>query len=652
MEKLERAYQLAFFVLGNHEAAEQAAVAAVDRLQVALATQDRRYYYIPQSSSRQLGRATGSRSKVNFNEWHLLQRLVYDETEPAERAQENAGFDDHRMLIHYLKHLVRITIKRNSFYVSLGVTRFLHRYSITEAMAFYNVLMQDPSRVKDNYYWRSRKSQLLQEIRARFGERLTLTRGAYGEERFIPRSEQTRYADFVSQSLQILMPWEVSCPLPANRTAVRGEIPALRFDGNDPDEEHRIEIARIHTALHVACFQQLIAGLGLDSPVQRLDLPEFFHPEMSNHNLQKTSDSHKLFDPMFEPGPLNPSSLRTQLEERLSKRHSAQQSLRQVRICVDRQPRAVLDLSSGNQADFRLFEGDEFIEIRHDEFPEVCLALYPIDYQMLQQAQSTENFLLEMPNGQKIRFAFTPEHDSFGEVTGASVQVNPEIQPTSLTNWLVSIWQRANSTIAALLLPEQTASAWRYALPAVLLIVAGFSALALWNVLRTAPNEETAITRPVKSGSQSPTNGNTAGANPNLTPAPSILSSAQQRPDKPSTLRDHDVTDGETATLVESPSETRKVFLSINRESEELQTELTNRLKAARFWQLTDKDEADTLLNISLSPDGRTASVELVNAKGRVIWPRSGKRQKYSGDTTQMAEKLVADLQNAVRRPR
>lgn len=652
MEKLERAYQLAFFVLGNHEAAEQAAIAAVDRLQVAVATQDRRYYYIPQGSSRQLGRGTGSRSKVNFNEWHLLQRLVYDETEPAERAQERAGFDDHRMLIYYLKHLVRITIKRNSFYVSLGVTRFLHRYSINEAMAFYNVLMQDPSRVKDNYYWRSRKSQLLQEIQARFGEWLMLTRGAYGEERFIPRSEQTRYADFVSQSLQILMPWEISCPLPVNPAAVRGEIPALRFDGDDPDEEHRVEIARIHTALHVACFQRLIAGLGLDSPAQRLDLPEFFHPEMSNHNSQKTNDRLNLFDHMFESGPINPTSLRAQLEERLTQRLTAQQNLRQVRVWVDRQPRAVLDLSSGNQADFRLFEGDEFIEIRHDEFPEVCLALYPIDYQMLRQAQSTENFLIEMPNGQKLRFALTPERDSFGEITGASVQINAESRKPNLADWLVSLWQHTKSSVGALLLPEQTASAWRYALPAVLLIVAGVSALALWNVLRTAPNEETAITRPANPGGQPPTNGNSAAANPNLTPSPSILSASQQRPDKSSTLRDHDVTDGEAVPLVGSPAETRKVFLSINRESEELQTEIINRLKAARFWQLTDKDEADTLLNIILSSDGRTASVELVNAKGRVIWPRSGKRQKYSGDTIQIAEKLVADLQNAVRRSR
>ncbi|MEK7833032.1 MAG: hypothetical protein AAB401_18225, partial [Acidobacteriota bacterium] len=213
INKLERAYQLAFFILGNQEASEQIAVEAVDRLQMAVVTQDRRYYYIPQGSSRQLSRASGARSKVTFSELHLLQRLIFDETEPREKEQEYAEFDDRQLLIHFLKHLVRITIKRNSFYVSLGVTRLLHHYSITEAISLHSIVMQNPSRAKDNYYWRSRKGQLLQEMKSRFSDVLMLTRGAYGEERFIPRPNQDRYADFVTHCLETFMPWETDCPL-------------------------------------------------------------------------------------------------------------------------------------------------------------------------------------------------------------------------------------------------------------------------------------------------------------------------------------------------------------------------------------------------------------------------------------------------------
>lgn len=648
MEKLERAYQLAFFILGNREAAEQIAVAAVDRLQVSLATQDRRYYYIPQSSSRQLGRSSGARSKVNFNELHLLQRLVYDETEPKERAQQSAGFDDRRLLIFYLKHLVRITIKRNSFYVSLGVTRFLHRYSITEAMAFYNVVMQDPSRVKDNYYWRSRKGQLLQEIKARFGDLLAVTRGAYGEERFIPRPEQTRYADFVSQSLQILTPWESPCPLPANGSAVKGEIPALRFDADDPDEEHRTEIARIHAALHTECFRRLIAGLSFDPPASRLDLPEFFHPEMNNHSLQRTFDSPETFGQMPESDPVNTSSMRARLEERQALRRSAQRKLRRVRILVDRQQRALLDLDSRSQADFHLLEGEEFVEIHSDENPDVCLALYPIDYQMLQQADSTETFVIELAGGQKLRFALTPERDSLGEVTGAAITVNSEARQSSVANRLASMWQSAESAVAALLSPKQAAPAFRYGLLAALLVFAGFGAFALWKALQE-PTEQVVVSRRENNDQPTTTNG---ASNPNSTPLPIVLPPTQQRPDKPSSLRDHDVTDGEAVPVVTSPAQTRKVFLAFDPEAEELQATISKRLKSARLWELTDKDEADTALDIKLSADGRTASVELLNAKGRVIWPRSGKRRTYTGDADQIAERIVADLQRAVRQTR
>ncbi|MDX2042277.1 MAG: hypothetical protein SF097_13565 [Acidobacteriota bacterium] len=649
VEKLERAYQLAFFILGNREAAEQSAVAAVDRLQVALATQDRRYYYIPQGSSRQLGRSAGARSKISLNELHLLQRLIYDETDTEERAQESAGFDDRRLLIHYLKHLVRITIKRNSFYVSLGVTRFLHRYSITEAMAFYNVLMQDPSRVKDNYYWRSRKGQLLQEIKARFGELLTVTRGAYGEERFIPRPEQTRYADFVSQSLQILMPWETSCPLPTNQAAVAGEIPALRFDADDPDEEHRTEIARIHAALHTDCFQRLLAGLKIEPPPARLDLPEFFHPEMHNHNVQRTSDSFDPFGFMLESNPINKASMRARLEERQTRRRAAERHPQQIRVLVDRQQRALLDLNSNSQAAFTLSEGEEFIEIRDGENLDACLALYPIDYSMLQQAQSIENFVIELAGGQKLRFALTPEHDSFGEVIGAAVTVNSETTQSTTYDWLASWWQNLESAFNSLLWPKHAALALRYGLLAALLIVAGFGTFALWKTLQPEPAEQTAATRNEAGGSQSAKANNGGSLNPNSSPSAVTLPSPQQRTDKTSTLRDPDVTDGATVTVVNSPAQTRKVFLAFNRESEELQTELTNRLKSVQSWELTDKDEADTALDINLSADGQTISIELVNVKGRVIWPRAGKRQKYSGEAAQIAERIVADLQNAIR---
>ncbi|MGH9803030.1 MAG: hypothetical protein ACRD82_21910, partial [Blastocatellia bacterium] len=438
--RLNRAYQLAYFILGNQDASERVAVEAVDRLQMAVVTQDRRYYYVPQGSAHQLSRSSGARSKVTFNELHLLQRLIFDETEVGEKEQERDEFDDRRLLIHFLKHLVRITVKRNSFYVSLGVTRLLHRYSINEAIALHSVVMQDPSRAKDNYYWRSRKGQLLREVKSRFGDLLMLTRGAYGEERFIPRPNQARYADFVTHCLEKLMPWETQCPLPAGQGLVDGRIPALEFDGDDPDEEHRTEVARMHAALHPACFGRLITGLGFDPPMARLDLPEFFHDEIDSQ--QSSEDSFQ----MIETDRMNSETMQAKLAERQARRQSIERNPRQVKILVDRQPRATLDLETASHVDFKLFEGDEFIEIRASEAPDICLALYPIESQMLQQARIPEKFVIELAGGQKLNFALTPERDADGEVTGAVISVSYDGQKSGVGDWLRSLWPKPDSS--------------------------------------------------------------------------------------------------------------------------------------------------------------------------------------------------------------
>lgn len=629
--RLERAYQLAFFILGNPEASERVAIEAVDRLQVAVVTQDRRYYYIPQGSQRQLGRSSGARSKVNFSELHLLQRLVFDETDDEEKEQERAGLDDRRLLIHFLKHLVRITIKRNSFYVSLGITRLLHRYSINEAIALYGLLMQNPGRAKDNYYWRSRKSQLFQEMKSRFGELVTLTRGAYGEERFVPRLDQASYADFVALCFDKFMPWETQCPLPSGESPVAGSIPALAFDGDDPDEEHRTEVARMHASMHMQCLGRLIAGLDIEPPITRLDLPEFNHQE--KHNQQFTENSL----PMIETDPMNSSAMRAKLEERQTRRQSVQQTPRRIKILVDRQPRATLDLESANQTEFKLLEGEEFIEIRASEAPDLCLALYPIDYEMLQQTLTSEKFTIELTGDQKLHFTLTPERDAEGMLTGAAVSASYNGRQSFGFNWIRSWW------------PNPTVPVWRFALLAALFIFCGLGSIALWRFWQPEASDSVAVNRKDAESSQTPVmNGNTTGPGANIT-TPNNSTAPQRPSNPPSTLRDHDVTETEAAPVVESPKQTRRIFLSLNRDVNEFRSELTKRLKEARLWELSDKDEADTALDINLSSDGRAASIRLINAKGRVIWPRSAKGQKYSGDISQISESIVADLKNAAR---
>src|SRR6185436_12359503 len=126
--------------------------AATLKLNVAMAVQSKRLYYIPvgRFSRGESRRTDGMGSKALFSDLHVLQRLLYVESEPYERQKERAAqlappdvhaagdpASEEDLLVYFIKHLVRITTKRNSFYVTLGVSRLLHSYSTLETMEIY-----------------------------------------------------------------------------------------------------------------------------------------------------------------------------------------------------------------------------------------------------------------------------------------------------------------------------------------------------------------------------------------------------------------------------------------------------------------------------------------------------------------------------------
>jgi hypothetical protein len=80
-ESLARAFQLAYFIHGAKETALNIAVEAFAKLEVAAAAQDKRLYYTPTGRAERVERF---RTKVSVGELHLLQRLVYVESEPHE----------------------------------------------------------------------------------------------------------------------------------------------------------------------------------------------------------------------------------------------------------------------------------------------------------------------------------------------------------------------------------------------------------------------------------------------------------------------------------------------------------------------------------------------------------------------------------------
>ena len=271
-----RAIDLAFFVLGDSALAAEAAVEAVAKLRVAVQAQERRLSYVPKGRRREAETARPARTRVNVAEAHLLQRLVYVECEAAERSQEHEGaVDDRRMLVRFVKHLVRITLKRTSFYVTLGVSRLLHGYSTAQTMDLYALVIQDPGRVRDAHYYRSRKKRLLEEMLERFGDRLSVEDGAGGERRVRTRPPDAESAALIRESLRRFTPWDTPCVVPEGLDRWSSEIPALLFEGDDADAEHPVETRRIHASVDPECYARLTRALDLPPPEERLAPPEF-----------------------------------------------------------------------------------------------------------------------------------------------------------------------------------------------------------------------------------------------------------------------------------------------------------------------------------------------------------------------------------------
>jgi hypothetical protein len=360
-ELLNKAFSLACFILGDREHALRTIEEAMARLDVTTAAQGKRLYYKPSAfSGRSREAADRYRNKVLFSELHLLQRLVYIASEPYEERKEQSmvanegGIEE--MLIHFIKHLVRITTRRNSFYVTLGISRLLYNYTTAETMEVYNAVIQDPERVKDDYYYRSRKGVLMQELKKRFGSLIEIGRGPRGEERFHASEEPNRFIELVKDSLTFFTPWYTNCLVPAGVNPIMDGIAGLSSHG--PQGEDKIEVDRIHAVLHPDCHGRLIKSLGFEEPERRLEIPRFFFSKADGSGdgtgrgrRHQSGLSHNELD-----------EIKNHLDDQSSRRKRAFAGL--LRVVVDGDERARLDLSRSSRASFALDPDAELLEVR------------------------------------------------------------------------------------------------------------------------------------------------------------------------------------------------------------------------------------------------------------------------------------------------
>jgi hypothetical protein len=432
-----KAFALAYFIHGNRVKAISIVREALGKLEVAAAAQVKRLYYTPaRRSLLQRAKPVSHRTKISLSDLHLLQRLIYVESEPYEKERERAPdtLRQEEALIHFIKYLIRISIKRNSFYVALGVSRLLHNYSTTETMEIYNVVVQDPERVKDDYYYRSRKGQMIQEIKDRFGDLLNLSRGSRGEERFQTLDAPDEFIELITECLNQFSPWQTPCLIPSGYDPMTDEIPTLSSAHHG--EEDKVEINRIHAVVHPDCYGRITGSLKLEPPALRLSVPHFILPNGKN-SMKGPNNKSRRPPPSLNSDELD--ALKRSLCEQSARRKTTHASL--LSIVVDKVERARLDLRRADTIRFAIDDCDELIEVRALDGGEgTLLAAHLLGGDEAGELGSHAKSEIVLEGGQRLTFELSSKRG--GRDTDARAFIAVSYRETEWLRAAALSWQR------------------------------------------------------------------------------------------------------------------------------------------------------------------------------------------------------------------
>jgi len=679
---LNKAFHLACFILGDRDAALRVVTGALSKLEVATAAQDKRLYYRP--TGRLWSRRSQSnhfRNNISFNEPHLLQRLIYIESEPYEIAQEqgkgSVAVGEEDLVIHFIKHLTKKTVKRNSFYVTLGLSRLLYSYTTAETMDIYNAVIQDPERVKDDYYYRSRKGILMQELKQRFGNLINVCHGARGEDRFQANDNQGRFVELVRECLTFFTPWHTPCLVPAGIDPITDGIASLSYQGHN--EEDKIEVNRIHAVLHPGCFQRLTADLRFDPPDSRLEIPRFYANDMNGNG----SNRNRRNPPKLDEQELR--SITSALDSNAARRKATNTGL--LRVMVDGVERVRIDLDKTRGTRFDLDKDAELIEVRSgDNAGEDLLLASHLLTPMENSVQPTDASII-LEGGQEI-----------------SIHILPQ-----LTNTVVEIsYRETNPFRAASLLFRQlvqslgagaSESLWkdrRVFVPVLIIVFVIPFAVVMYirreSVGVTEPNQiaaaqqkdrakdETQVPKAATDNGATSTAGETSlpkssNAQPqgagvgqqrqNVGPSPKIENTArnslQEKPgiaDEPGTVTETETRSIRVDRATTQLSAVRKVYVEAvgdQKIGKRVQEMLGERLYAGKQIILAhDRDEADALLKVTVIRSAGAEServnifVELINPRGNTIWQNAG--GTYRGSPANVSVSIATDLLAAIQK--
>ena len=384
---LQTAFELAYFIHRDRKTAAEISLAAMRKLEVAAVAQLRRLYY----KGRGEGSGRPGRFKPSWADRHLLQRLVYFESEKCERLQEErdpGSLTEEDYLLRFVKHLSQITMKRSSFYASIAIGRILHAYSTADTMAIYDAVAPEGCERKQGDYFRARKAQLLEEVRRRFGDLVTIVRGPHREERIESCPATPERAAWMRECLRVTTPWATTCPDCAESAAQE----------NGQDLFDRQEVRRFHALFHPPCFSRLSRRVGLTEPRTRLAIPRFrvaARPPSSRPPGSGDRSARLL--------PEERLSITAQLHEDSRRRQGCPTG--SLRVLVDGRERARLDPIDSELARFSVEEGAEIIEVRGSTSSgELLVAVHLLTDRGDGEPRDHETFSIVLESGQSIAF--------------------------------------------------------------------------------------------------------------------------------------------------------------------------------------------------------------------------------------------------------
>ena len=690
-EVLNKAYRLAYFLHQDKGVATRIVAAATLKLNVAMAVQSKRLYYVPvgRFSRGESRRTDGIRSKALFSDLHLLQRLVYVESEPYERQKERAAqaqaqatpagvpavgdsATEEDLLVYFIKHLVRITTKRNAFYVTLGVSRLLHSYSTLETMEIYNAVIGEPERVKDDYYYRSRKAVLMQELIQRFGQLIRASRRQRGEERFETQPGTSEHRSLVRECLRLFTPWDTLCPVPSDFDPFKSVIASLASTSSA--DENRLEISRIHAVLHPDCFGKLIAAFNYCPPETRMELPRFFaqHEDDQAPPRQRSTPSDLSAEELAE--------INDMLAEQARRRRRSSSGV--IRVIVDGIERGRLNPAEESSISFSAEDNAELIEVTTtDSNGDLLLATHLLTSFITEAHDGAIVYSTRLEGGQELSLSITRR---WIEPSGpADLLVKFGYEETSPFRATRLWWQRLKSRFT----PEQSQSSWGTGarIPAPLILVASVIVICLAGYLGYVTFRSHQTTGPAQISSVQtvpPTAVVPAGVNNGSDQATAKAPEPERSASLPREVRNNkpapakpaatDATSRGTDTVAQTRNEdvaeddatrsgsvvpnlalndVKKIYVEIRGDAALRSTLIESLSSSGVVAATTNADEADAALKITVLQSSASqieASARLVNARGTVLWPKAGAR-RYSGETSKVVSEIVRDLLSEIR---